>query len=128
MSHADETSFRVMRDLEKRPDMSQREMAQSARVSLGAINYCLRALQDKGFLKVRNFRASDNKLRYAYILTPHGLAEKAVLMHRFLDRKLLEYSALQAEIELIRQEMTDLVTDTDSRAGSSEGLSGEQFQ
>ena len=97
----DDVRFRVLRVLQDEPDMSQREMSDRLGMSLGAVNYCLRALTEKGQVKVRNFRSSDNKLRYAYILTPGGLAEKARLTGAFLARKVAEYEALRAEIEAL---------------------------
>lgn len=97
----DDVRFRVLRVLQDEPDLSQREMAVRLGVSLGAVNYCLRALTEKGQVKVRNFRSSDNKLRYAYILTPGGIAEKARLTGAFLARKVAEYEALRAEIEAL---------------------------
>jgi len=71
--------FRVLRLLQENPEMSQREISAALGVSFGGVNYCLNALADKGMVKVRNFRASNNKLRYTYGLTPHGLTEKAAL-------------------------------------------------
>ena len=97
----DDVRFRVLRVLQDEPDLSQREIAVRLGVSLGAVNYCLRALTEKGQVKVRNFRSSDNKLRYAYILTPNGIAEKARLTGAFLARKIAEYEALRAEIEAL---------------------------
>ena len=97
----DDVRFRVLRVLQDEPDLSQREIAVRLGVSLGAVNYCLRALTEKGQVKVRNFRSSDNKLRYAYILTPNGIAEKARLTGAFLARKVAEYEALRAEIEAL---------------------------
>ena len=97
----DDVRFRVLRVLQDEPDLSQREIAVRLGVSLGAVNYCLRALTEKGQVKVRNFRSSDNKLRYAYILTPGGIAEKARLTGAFLARKVAEYEALRAEIEAL---------------------------
>ena len=102
---AEDVRFRVLRLLEARPDLSQREIARELGVSLGGINYCLRALADKGQVKVRNFRAADNKLRYAYILTPKGLRRKSLLTADFLQRKLREYNALKAEIAALRAEV-----------------------
>ena len=96
--------FRVMRLIEADPTSSQREIAKSLGISLGAVNYCLNALIGVGFVKVRNFRAADNKLRYAYILTPKGAAAKAALTGAFLYRKMQEYEALKAEIEALQQE------------------------
>lgn len=96
--------FRVMRLIEANPSLSQRDIANSLGISLGAVNYCLKALIGVGFVKVRNFRSSNNKLRYAYILTPKGAAEKAALMGGFMQRKLREYEALKAEIEGLQHE------------------------
>ena len=101
----EETSFRVLRALERDPETSQRQLAHSARVSLGAVNYCLRALQTKGLIKVSNFHASNNKLRYAYVLTPSGLTARASLTRRFLERKLSEYASLREEIEAVRRDL-----------------------
>ena len=97
----DDVRFRVLRALQGEPDLSQREISVRLGVSLGAVNYCLRALTEKGQVKVRNFRSSDNKLRYAYILTPNGIAAKARLTGAFLARKIAEYEALRAEIEAL---------------------------
>lgn len=91
--------------LEEQPDLSQRQMAEELGVSLGAVNYCLKALAEKGQVKIRNFRAANNKLRYAYVLTPGGLAEKTRLTGRFLKRKMAEYEALKAEIEAIQESL-----------------------
>jgi EPS-associated MarR family transcriptional regulator len=96
--------FRVMRAIEANPTFSQRDIARSLGISLGAVSYCLNALVAVGFVKVKNFRASDNKLRYAYILTPRGAAEKAALTGSFLQRKMREYEALKAEIAALRLE------------------------
>lgn len=96
--------FRVMRLIDENPSLSQRDIARALGISLGAVNYCLGALVHVGFVKVRNFRASNNKKRYAYVLTPKGAAEKAALTAGFLQRKLKEYEALKAEIQALRNE------------------------
>lgn len=96
--------FRVLRLLQENPRLSHREIARALGVSAGGVNYCVNALIEKGMVKVRNFRASDNKLRYAYVLTPQGIAEKAALTGRFLQRKMSEYEALKAEIESVMRE------------------------
>ena len=99
----EDTRFRVLALLEKTPDISQRKLAKQLGVSLGGINYSLRALVDRGMVKAQNFSKSERKLAYAYVLTPQGLAEKTKLTARFLKRKMEEYEALKAEIESIQQ-------------------------
>ena len=101
----EDTHFRVLSLLESQPDLNQREMAKALGVSLGGVNYCLRALAAKGLIKMHNFQASDNKLGYAYLLTPQGMVEKLSLTTRFLQRKQQEYAALKAEIEALQQQM-----------------------
>jgi len=101
----EDTHFRVLRLLEDNPNLTQRELADATGISLGAVNYCLKALLDKGQIKTSNFRNSERKLAYAYLLTPSGLARKAELTVRFLNRKMAEYERLRAEIERLRQEV-----------------------
>ena len=93
-----------MRLLEANPRMTQRELARELGISLGGLNYCLKALVEKGWIKMDNFSRSDRKLNYAYLLTPRGIAGKARLTNHFLRRKLAEYDALKAEIEQLRLE------------------------
>ena len=109
----DEIHLRLMKAIESNPQATQRELAQALGVSLGKANYCLRALVDRGWVKVRNFRANPNKLAYAYLLTPAGLDGKARLTVRFLKRKLDEYDLLRAEIEQLRREAADAGIPTD---------------
>ena len=90
--------------MQDRPDVTQREIAQLLGVSTSGLNYCLNALIDKGWVKVHNFSESKNKFGYVYLLTPSGISEKAALTGRFLQRKLLEYEAMRAEIESLRGE------------------------
>ncbi|MEW5425230.1 MarR family EPS-associated transcriptional regulator [Amorphus sp. 3PC139-8] len=97
--------FQIMRLLEARPDLSQREIASELSISLGAVNYCLKALVAKGYVKVHNFSVSERKWRYAYVLTPQGVLAKARLTRRFLSRKLAEYEALKEEIAALRSEL-----------------------
>lgn len=101
----DDTKFRVLRLLEESPDLTQREIADKLGVSLGGVNYCLRALIDKGFVKIQNFKGSENKLGYAYFLTPQGIYEKSKLTAGFLKRKMAEYEALKSEIEALEKEI-----------------------
>ncbi len=94
-----------MRLLQANPDLTQRELAQELGVSVGRLNYCLKALIDKGWVKMQNFSQSKNKFGYVYILTPTGMAEKAALTSRFLKRKMCEYEALKAEIDALQNEV-----------------------
>ncbi|MEP6388352.1 MAG: MarR family EPS-associated transcriptional regulator [Halioglobus sp.] len=100
-----ETHLRVLRELEDAPDITQRALALKLGVSLGATNYCLKALVEKGWVKMDNFSKSDNKLRYAYLLTPKGLTAKTRLASHFLKRKLQEYEALKMEINKLEREV-----------------------
>ena len=101
----EDTYFRVLRLLQDNPDMTQREIAQSLGLSTSGLNYCLKALIDKGWVKVHNFSQSKNKFGYIYVLTPQGIAEKLALTSRFLKRKLNEYDALKAEIDGLQAEV-----------------------
>tara|TARA_B100001063_G_C16419742_1_gene383574 strand:- start:9 stop:314 length:306 start_codon:yes stop_codon:yes gene_type:complete len=91
--------FNVMRKIKSKPDSSQRDMARELGFSLGKLNYCLNALKDKGFIKIKNFKKNPNKLSYRYILTPKGLAKKTELTINFMKRKLKEYDELNSEIK-----------------------------
>lgn len=98
----EDTHFRVLSLLEQNPDMSQRDLAKALGVSLGGLNYSLKALMERGMVKAQNFSKSERKLAYAYVLTPQGLAEKTKLTARFLKRKMEEYDALKAEIDSLQ--------------------------
>lgn len=97
--YAQDLRFRVLRLLESNPKLSQRDIAEALGVSAGGVNYCVNALIKVGAIKVKNFRDSKNKLRYAYFLTPKGFAEQSALAGDFLARKLSEYEAIKAEID-----------------------------
>lgn len=106
-THAQQTEdlhFRVLKLLQDKPDISQRDLAAQLGISHGKMNYCLNALMEKGLVKLHNFSNSQHRWRYAYVLTPTGMAEKAALTGRFLKRKMAEYEALRAEIEQLRAE------------------------
>ncbi|MEE3358457.1 MAG: MarR family EPS-associated transcriptional regulator [Pseudomonadota bacterium] len=103
----DDVRFRVLRLLEQNPEMSQRDLAEAVGISTGSVHYVLKALVDKGLVKLGNFKASEDKRRYAYVLTPKGISERAALTRRFLARKLAEYDALKAEIEEISGDLSD---------------------
>lgn len=102
--------YRLLKLLEANPHMSQRELAQAMGVSLGKLNYCLKALVAKGFVKLENFRRNNDKRVYAYLLTPIGIEEKARVTVAFLQRKLAEYEAVLGEIEELRKEVENQVT------------------
>ena len=110
----EDTHFRVLRLLQDNPEMSQRELAQAAGISVGGTHYVLNALIEKGLLKLGNFTAAEDKRRYAYVLTPRGASEKAAITKRFLARKIEEYEALKLEISELSKEVGELGT---SRSG-----------
>jgi EPS-associated MarR family transcriptional regulator len=101
---ADETRYKLMRLLEANPHLSQRDAARELGISLGKLNYCVRALISKGWVKAARFKNSRNKAAYMYVLTPRGIEYKSRLTLRFLRTKVQEYKALRAEIDQMRQE------------------------
>lgn len=98
------THYGLLKTLEENPGLSQRDLAKKLGISLGKVNFCLNALVEKGSLKINNFRKSDNKLAYAYLLTPRGVEEKARITVQFLKYKVQEYERLRAEIEELQRE------------------------
>lgn len=100
----DETRYRILKLLEADPHASQRRIAGELGISLGRVNYCLRALVSKGVVKVNNFRGSNNKRAYLYLLTPRGIEERAALTARFLRVKMQEYEILKRELDELRRE------------------------
>ena len=103
----EEARFQILRLLHDNPSLSQRELSQRVGVSLGAVNYCVKALVERGLVKAGNFSASQNKIGYAYVLTPAGISEKARLTGRFLIRKKAEYEALRMEIDALSREVIE---------------------
>ena len=101
----DKTRYRLLKLLEANPQLSQRQLAEELGVSLGKVNFCLRALLDRGMVKVRNFRDSNNKIAYAYYLTPKGAREKVRTTVGFLKRKMQEYRTIEKEIEELKREV-----------------------
>jgi len=101
----EEIKYEVLRRLHQTPQVSQRALAKDLGVGLGTINFCFQTLVEKGSVKMQNFSQSNNKLRYAYLLTPAGVAEKSKLTAEFLRRKVAEYEVLQAEIQALRAEL-----------------------
>ena len=101
----DEAHYRLLRLLASSPQLTQRELARQMGVSLGKANYCVSALIEKGWIKARNFRNSNNKFAYTYLLTPRGIEQKAAITLHFLRRKVAEYEALKTEIDELRHEV-----------------------
>tara|TARA_Y100000768_G_C23688476_1_gene545710 strand:- start:181 stop:489 length:309 start_codon:yes stop_codon:yes gene_type:complete len=93
--------FEVLRTIQKKPKASQRKLAEELGFSLGKLNYCLKALQEKGLVKIQNFSSQKNKVKYfqQYILTPKGIAERTRLTVNFMKRKMKEYDELRKELE-----------------------------
>ena len=115
----DEIRLRIMRELQNEPGLSQRDLAKALGVSLGKTNYCLRALVEKGLVKVENFRKSGNKLAYAYQLTPRGITDKAKMTRRFLRIKQREFDSLKTEIAELKREVTQIATVNSRSTGDS---------
>lgn len=103
----EDLQFKVLRLLERRPDLSQREIAQEVGVSLGAVNFCVKALIEKGHIKLANFKASKNKIGYVYVLTPSGITHRAKLAVRFIERKVTQYEAMRTELDQLRAEFSE---------------------
>lgn len=97
--------IQLLREIEKTPEMTQRELSSRLGISLGKVNFLIKALIDKGFIKLTNFKKANNKYAYLYILTPHGIEEKAVITYRFLKRKMKEYDELENEIRMLKEEL-----------------------
>ncbi len=102
-SRYEETHLRLMRLVQAKPVIVQRDMAKALGMSLGRTNFCIKALVNQGLLKIENVRSSDNKRSYAYWLTPEGKAEKAALTGRLLRQKKEEYESLKAEFDLLQK-------------------------
>jgi EPS-associated MarR family transcriptional regulator len=112
----DEYRYRILKLLEADPQASQRRIADELGISLGRVNYCLKALVDKGLVKVNNFRNNANKRAYLYLLTPRGIEEKATVTVRFLRVKLDEYENLKRELDELQSEAVRL-----KKLGQAEG-------
>ena len=93
-----ENNFKVLRGIKNNPNSSQRELAEELGFSLGKLNYCLKALKDKGLVKISNFTKNPNKINYVYILTPKGIKAKGKLTVNFMKRKMQEYDELKQEL------------------------------
>ena len=102
----EEAHYKLLKLLEHNPEATQREMARELGVSLGKLNYCLKALIEKGHVKAKNFKNAENKAAYLYVLTPKGLKAKASIAASYLQRKMNEYESLRLEIEKLQAEMS----------------------
>ncbi len=111
----DEYRYKILKLVQEKPDISQRELAKALGISLGKTNYCLKALVEVGMLKVSNFRNSQNKLAYMYVLTPTGIEQKAAVTINFLKEKIKEYQQLASDIETLRSEVARDVEDVDGQ-------------
>ena len=109
ISHSFDTEreevLKILREIEENPEMTQRELSSRLGVSLGKVNFLLKALINKGFIKVNNFRNADKKTIYLYLLTPRGIEEKARITYHFLKRKMEEYNQLEKEIKELQAEI-----------------------
>jgi len=100
-----EEVIKLLREIKKTPEMTQRELSSSLGISLGKVNFLIKSLIDKGFIKAKNFKNANNKYAYLYFLTPRGLEEKTRITYRFLRRKMEEYEQLEEEISLLKKEV-----------------------
>ena len=115
MPASDENVMKALKVLEKHPELSQRQLAKALGVSLGKTHYILNSLIDVGFVKVDNFRRSDNKLGYVYLLTPQGFVEKVKVTKRFLARKQHEFRELERQIAELSEEVESMGSDARTR-------------
>jgi EPS-associated MarR family transcriptional regulator len=94
-----ENEFQLLRQINRQPKVSQRQLAKNLGMSLGKLNYCIKALKEKGFLKISNFRNNPNKMNYLYVLTPKGISEKSKMTINFMQMKMQEYDELKSELK-----------------------------
>ena len=114
----DDTLFWTLKVLQENPGVTQRTLAKEVGINVSTINFCLKALVEKGWIKMGNFSKNPDKLSYVYLLTPTGVAEKAVLTRRFLQRKMAEYEKLREEVETLQLE-----TELQAKASNVKGTS-----
>jgi len=114
----DDTLFWTLKVLQENPGVTQRTLAKEVGINVSTINFCLKALVEKGWIKMGNFSKNPDKLSYAYLLTPTGVAEKAALTKRFLQRKMTEYEKLRGEIEALQREAGLSSPTTTANSGS----------
>ena len=100
-----DNEYMLLKALKDNPEITQRQLSKELGLSLGKTNYLMRALMDKGWVKLTNFRRSNNKVGYLYVITPKGITEKGILAKNFLERKSAEYFKLKKEIEILKGEL-----------------------
>jgi EPS-associated MarR family transcriptional regulator len=100
-----QNQYQILKSLEQDSRSTQRQLSNNLGVSLGKVNYCIKSLVEKGFIKINNFRNNKNKIQYSYLLTPKGIEEKAKLTKKFLQLKISEYDTLADEIEVLKNEI-----------------------
>ena len=100
--------IKLLREIDKTPELTQRELSARLGISLGKVNFLLKALIEKSLIKANNFKNAKNKYSYIYLLTPSGVEEKARITYRFLNRKIKEYEELEAEIGLLKKEISEI--------------------
>jgi len=105
LDQTNDIHLKVLRSIEENPEITQRELAHKLGVSLGKINYCMRALIDRGWVKASNFKNSNNKGAYAYLLTPRGIEQKAKITVSFLKQRIREYEQIKLEIQELEREV-----------------------
>ena len=103
--HQIDNEYTLLKMLKDNPEMTQRQLSKEMDLSLGKTNYLIHALMDKGWVKLTNFRRSNNKIGYLYVITPKGITEKGILAKNFLERKSAEYFKLKNEIEILKSEL-----------------------
>ena len=116
LKKSEEENFAILRKIGKKSELSQREMAKDLGVSLGKLNYCLKELQKKGLIKMRNFKNNKKKINYFYILTPKGLTSKTILAINFMKRKMQEYDEIKSEIENSDLKVSNIIKNKRNRS------------
>jgi EPS-associated MarR family transcriptional regulator len=117
-----EEALRIFREINRSPEMTQREFSSRLGISLGKVNFLINALIQKGFVKVENFKKSRSKSKYLYCLTPRGIEEKSRMTYLFLKRKMREYEHLELEIQQLREEVRESGVDSEEQVQSGNRL------
>lgn len=104
--HDNQEYLKILIEIDKNPEVTQREMARGIGISLGKLNFCILELKKKGLIKIKNFKKSKNKIKYAYILTPNGIRKKINLVVDFMKRKMKEYDLLKVELDKSKRKKT----------------------